>query len=329
MTLAQAAPGRAFPEALETAIHTVLSIKPAERQPSAAAFAREITAAAGLTFTSGTFQGPGTLPPTVIAPAGIGAATATGTRATQPATGDATTPRRRRPALYVGAGVAAAVLVGGIAWWVRPTAGRAHAGVAEPVTSAQPPANAAAAPATPPATSPPATAKDAGPVAATTPSQPAGVATEHRAAPQPRPSPPARPDTTPHVAGRPLGAPASGHTAATGDTAPAAAASRPQLTPEQLARVKDAHDVAFRLFDRLQPGLPPATILAIRDTARQIAEENGAGPKNRGLAAYVVANTFIDLHGRNDNIVRWLQRAVDFGYKPAQTQLDYYRSQAP
>ena len=42
----------------------------------------------------------------------------------------------------------------------------------------------------------------------------------------------------------------------------------------------------------------------------------------------VVANTFINLHGRNDFIVTWLQRSVDFGYGPAQNQLEYYRSKS-
>ncbi|HEX9109367.1 MAG TPA: serine/threonine-protein kinase, partial [Longimicrobiales bacterium] len=77
MSLAQAAPARAFPEALESALHTVLSIKPGDRQPSAAAFAREITAALGVPLSAATPPGPATLPPTVIAPAGAGAGQAT------------------------------------------------------------------------------------------------------------------------------------------------------------------------------------------------------------------------------------------------------------
>ncbi|HEX9108363.1 MAG TPA: hypothetical protein VF832_14065, partial [Longimicrobiales bacterium] len=230
-----------------------------------------------------------------------------------------------------GAGVAAILLVGGIAWFARPKPAREHARAPAPSTSGQATTSAAVtppAPAAPPGGTTAATKQVA--LARPAPANPGSSPANEVASPAPAARAPARTDSVAQLAGRPASASSSGYTAAVTppDATPAAGAGRTGLTPEQRERIRTANEVTFRLFERLQPGLPVTEVLAIRDTARGIFEERGAGPKNRGFAAYIVANTFINLHGRNDFIVTWLQRSVDFGYGPAQNQLEYYRSRS-
>jgi serine/threonine-protein kinase len=308
LRLDEAAPALTFPEGLQPALDRALARQASGRQASAAEFGREIVAALCAPVSQPTAAAPAAaVPPTVVA-----LAATLPPAAGVPTSGAVPLPlaagRRRAPLL---AGVAAVVVVGGasIAWWAlgrAPAAGPGASSAAAPAPggTAAAPAGGGAAPAVP----------AEGRAAGSTPAGPG--ATRSRAS----------------GAGTPTGQERIERTAAAPSVPATASGGGAARTSAPTFAASDARTVLWRQFDQIGPPYPAARqVLAIRDTARAFLDLDGVGNKERALAAFILAHTYIAT-GEDSRVLPLLQRAVALdpsaaGYRTLLNQ--YRRSQEP
>ncbi|HEX9109674.1 MAG TPA: hypothetical protein VF832_20670, partial [Longimicrobiales bacterium] len=98
-------------------------------------------------------------------------------------------------------------------------------------------------------------------------------------------------------------------------------------SPAPALSAADAKTILWRQFDGIGPPYPArGQVLAIRDTAGAFLDLDGVGDKERALAAFVVAHTYIAT-GDDSRVLPLLQRAValDPGAGGYRTLLNEYR----